>query len=44
MKSLCKQIKSEKKKKKQNIDKTKQLENEFFKIKYINNPTELQPE
>ena len=44
MKSLINKIKTEKKKKTENIDKTKELEIELVKIKYANNPNKLQSE
>ena len=44
MKTLLKKINSRKKKKIENFDKTKELKVELVKIKYANNPNELQPD
>ena len=44
VKTLLNKIKTEKKKKKKNVDKTEELETKLGKIKYANNPNQLQSE
>ena len=44
LKSILNKVKTEKKKKNKNVDKIKELEIDLVKVKYANNPNNLQSE